>query len=110
MKRDHRNVGPSSSTHNICFKKVGDELPIPSLNVCFAIFCGRSPCSHCDSSLVIEERGKIVRDLGLLLPRNSGSAKHLAAPAVLSGPRRSKLASAALRLLLVVSRLWMVCS
>ena len=28
MKRDHRNVGASSSSHNICLKKVRDELPI----------------------------------------------------------------------------------
>ena len=36
---------------------------------------------------MIEERAKIVRDLGLLLPRNSGSAKHRAAPALLSGAK-----------------------
>ena len=28
VKRDHRNVAPSSSSHNICLKKVRDELPI----------------------------------------------------------------------------------
>ena len=36
---------------------------------------------------VLEERAIIVRDLGLLLPRNSGSAKFRAAPALLAGTK-----------------------
>ena len=48
---------------------------------------GRTPCSSSDSSPVIEEHARIIRDLGLLLPRNSGSAKFRAAPALLSGTK-----------------------
>ena len=36
---------------------------------------------------MIEERARLVRDLGLLFPRNSGSAKFTAAPAFLAGTK-----------------------
>ena len=69
--------------------KCGKKLPSP--NVCFPIYFGSAPCSSCDSSTVTEERAKIVRDLGLLLPRNSGSAKHSAAPALWSGSKETEV-------------------
>ena len=28
VKREHKHVGPRSSSHKICLKKVGDELPM----------------------------------------------------------------------------------
>ena len=65
--------------------KCGKRLPSP--NVCFPIDFGRAPCSSCDSSPVIKECAKTVRDLGLLLPRNSGSLKHSAVPALWSGSK-----------------------
>ena len=64
-----------------CFK-CGKKLQ--SLYGCFPIYRGRTLCSSSDSSLVIEERARIVRGLRLLLPRNSGSAKFRASPALLA--------------------------
>ena len=59
---------------------------LQSLNGCFPIYRGRNPCATSDPPLVLEERA-IVRDLGLLLPRNFGSAKFRAAPALLAGTK-----------------------
>ena len=39
----------------------------------------------------MEERARTLRDLGLLLPRNSGSVKFRAAPAVLAGSKEIQL-------------------
>ena len=140
-KREHRNVGPGSSSHNICLEDVRGELPIgsvarkiserssdvrlecrtravricqaalrhpwihsphcsvngdllwccskcgkklQSLDGCFPIYRGRNPCATSNPPPVLEERAIIVRDLGLLLLGNSGSAKFRAAPALLA--------------------------
>ena len=45
------------------------------------------PCASSDLPPVMEERARIVRDMGLLLPRNSGSAKFRAAPALSAGTK-----------------------
>ena len=65
--------------------KCGEKLQ--SLNGCFPIYRGRNPCATSDPPPVLEERAIVVRDLGLLLPRNSGSAKFRAAPALLAGTK-----------------------
>ena len=63
--------------------KCGKELQ--SLDCCFPIHRGRNPCATSDPPPVLDERAIIVRDLGLLLPGDSGSAKFRAAPALLTG-------------------------
>ena len=60
---------------------------LQSLNGCFPVYRGRNPCASSDSPPVLEERAMIVRGLGLLLPRNTGSAKFRAAPALLTGTK-----------------------